>query len=849
MLETTCLVTSGESGGPVVTLDGKVIGITLQSFGAKEKTAASGKPGAKEKVPLGSYVLPINELKPYLDQPETPFDPSQVIGHGSSLSEFILNTYGEFPALLDDEKALRAVASSSSAGLKAQMKALTDKLKAPVGAADNPNRIYLLAYLDDLSGDSASAERRLEGLTRVFPRYAAGHLLLGRILARGAAAINSNPELQKERYTLAKGQYRQAIDYDPNLSYAHRELGGVLMALEEYDPAIEELQKANDQNDSDPEAHLLLGRALLKTGLAGHAKKDLEIAASQLQGPLRADALFDLASANCSLAKAYEMQTGDALHPHASEDAKIEWNACVANLQRATALGYKDPQAYSLLGYAYERTHESASAADAYLQALQGGLKDANVAIETAQIYAKSQRWEDAAAAYRIAAKLRSDDAAIFVELGRCLANQGKEDEANDAFTAAIRIDPDAAGAQAGLGAVLLREKRYRGAVDALRKASQDDPNALDVQELLGEALFYSGDVPSALDAFNRYLTRSPESVPARVFRMKCQIALGQNAAALAEAGRILESAPDNAEAVCLQGQALFRLNRLLEAKKSLQRAGELGYASPDLPLYLGQVLFAIAQPLSDPNRYAEAIRQLETSERAGGQSVDLYRTLAQIYVDLDQPDSAVKALDQARTLDPESEAVFRLYGATWTLKGDFNRAKESYLEALKRDPKDGAAHLGLSRALVELGRPEEAEAEAAKALDTAQGMRFHAEMAYIYLHLGPRRRGDAGTEIAQALRLAPRDPLPRSIEILYSVVAEGKSESQKKIDAYLLDFPTSAAFSRLLDRFGSLPPDLLYDFGELCVKPHRVQALAILERLRTLNAELAERLRKDLDR
>ena len=79
--------------------------------------------------------------------------------------------------------------------------------------------------------------------------------------------------------------------------------------------------------------------------------------------------------------------------------------------------------------------------------------------------------------------------------------------------------------------------------------------------------------------------------------------------------------------------------------------------------------------------------------------------------------DEAIADLRRATQLDPENPDLHQELGITFLLMKDWERARVEYLEAIKHDPTEGAAHNGLGYALEKLGEIQPAVDEFRKAV------------------------------------------------------------------------------------------------------------------------------------
>ncbi len=245
----------------------------------------------------------------------------------------------------------------------------------------------------------------------------------------------------------------------------------------------------------------------------------------------------------------------------------------------------------------------------------------------------------------------------------------------------------------------------------------------------------------------------SGSSAAEHVAKAKAFQSEGKLKAAIIELKNALQQEPDLAEARWLLGNDYLQLDDGQSALKELSRARTLGFNAPELPL-------AIARALILAGKYQEALVEV-----AG--------------IPLGQ--------DQATVLALTGRAQLGLH--------EIDKARDAFEEALKQDPKQADAHLGLATIAAAQSKLDDAGAQIDQVLadhpghmraalmkgeiDLARGKTAEAESAFqgvlkgagdtvdITAHLGmarsliaQNRLDEAAAHIQTVLKVSPNQPL-----------------------------------------------------------------------------------------
>ena len=292
----------------------------------------------------------------------------------------------------------------------------------------------------------------------------------------------------------------------------------------------------------------------------------------------------------------------------------------------------------------------------------------------------------------RTSADVDPETAEVLVSLQRHLELR-KFDEGVAEGEAFLVDHPDVPGLHYAIGVLHLGKQNYQAAVEYLTEATTRDPGHVDGHLQLGTAHTRLG----ALDAGNASLRRA------------------------------LELDPSASEAAFLLGKNLSRQGVNDEAQEWLERAAA---GRPADSLYeLGLLHQKVGKPAAaeeafraalaaDPEHLAATYNLAQALIVAGRREEG--ELLMRRHSDLRQKHHELDQLRKTTLYEWAEAENFAQLAAHYLLNGDHQRAEENFRKALRLDPGDPGATLGLGRTLLDRGRVEEAAAEFEKVVASA---------------------------------------------------------------------------------------------------------------------------------
>lgn len=628
-----------------------------------------------------------------------------------------------------------------------------------------------LAYALAESGRRVEALALLDRAARLSPTSAAVRL-------QRAELLHDAGDLER-----AGAEARRALELDDSEARAHAFFARVLREMGRAEEADRALARAEelDPDVARSEAHLSLERyrsvdvARRQTGrgpetAAGGLDRfvravelrrggDLEAAAVELEESLVEDG--DREEARQALAEIRLLQGR-------LEDALQEYEAVLA--ARADS-----PKLWNERGVTLHRLSRLEPARAAYRRVVS---LDEGYALGWNNLGVALAQLGEAAAAERAFRTATRDDPPpeLLWNLGLFLSLQERADEAVEVYRAAVAADDEVAESWSRLGGALFQAHQLREARDVLIRALELDPERADARYHLGFVLSSLGDFQGALRETKRALEREPV-MPTPVFQLLIDVQFEAGSlpapqtpeqervrygtpvsdfdfepAALDQAFEALRGPSrepvrrEELDQVMAAARVAMERGKLRAAADRAARAAALAPGEPETLLLQGEVL--LRQGLA-----GEALERFQAAAAAGGEDgVGGHEGAARALLELGRVQEAVAAATAARAAGGTPALLARALLAA----GHPERATPVF-EALlaEREGDPGAGVLaGYGEALLEVGRPRDAEVAFRRALEVAQGVAARVGLARALTALGDERA--AAAEYREALRVLP---------------------------------------------------------------------------------------------
>jgi putative PEP-CTERM system TPR-repeat lipoprotein len=546
--------------------------------------------------------------------------------------------------------------------------------------------------------------------------------------------------------------------------------------------SIVELKNAVQKNPDSPQARLLLGQIYLKVGLGAEAEKELSQATKL--GVSR---------------ETVKIQLGEALllmgeYKRLLDEIQPGEQTSKANLARIFQLRADALLALGQLKDACNLFNQSFDA-DKSNPATYWGLAQCAIAERN---NTKAQEWLDAAL------KLQEKQAQTWVFVGDLAQRDKNTEGALAAYSNALKIDPENLAALKNRATILTKLGRMepaRADIDTLRKLY---PKSLAANYLQAAFKFREKKYPEARDALLEALKIAPNYVPALILAGLTENALGNAQTAEAYLNKAVRAAPRNGFALSMLAATQLRLGRPDDAAKTLSPidlektrdarlhsiAGEIALAKKD---YAKAATHFEAAAEINPNSAAirtelgmtrlaqgdnQAMTDLQAAADMAGDSARADNVLILTQLKQKQFDAALIRITELEKKQPQSPLAWNYRGAAYAGKKDAAKARNSFEQALKLDPKFFPAVINLAQLDLAEGKTDQARKRFENILQT-DPKHLQAMLALADLSVRIKDEKAYTSWLEKAIQAHPQAVLPRTALARYYLA---KKEPQKAL-------------------------------------------------------------------
>jgi tetratricopeptide (TPR) repeat protein len=344
---------------------------------------------------------------------------------------------------------------------------------------------FSLAELHLAAGEVADAKILAERLVQGDPRFAAGHLLLGRVYLQ-----QKTPAKAREQFVEARNLAPGAVEITTFMAQAY-------VDEKKWAEAENELEAVLKQQPQEVSA--LESLAAVWTARGQRAKAIARAESYVAQNPA-------VASGHLVLGKLY------------TEDSRFD--AAQAELSRALQLDGRLVKAHSLLGFVYQRQGRRSSALQEFERAIQAQPHEPYLHTVAADLYREENNRDLARKHYEQALAADPNFVLAMNNLAWMYASDGDNlDVALSLAQKAKQLQPASPNATDTLGWIHYKKGLYASAIPLLEECVAKDSQSSVYQYHLGMALFAKGEKQNGrqhLESALRLKLKEPDAQEAR---------------------------------------------------------------------------------------------------------------------------------------------------------------------------------------------------------------------------------------------------------------------------------------------------------------------------------------------
>jgi protein O-GlcNAc transferase len=384
----------------------------------------------------------------------------------------------------------------------------------------------------------------------------------------------------------------------------------------------------------------------------------------------------------------------------------------------------------------HHKAGQLVEAAVLYETAIAANPEFADAVVNLAALRAAQGDFEAAEKCFARALELLPEDTVTLVNYGNLLQRRGDHEAAATNYRSAISHAADLAAAHVGLGNALLSLGHFADSIDAFNKALEFTPDDISIYNSLGSAWLANGYARDALNCLDHALSLDPLNAVAHFNYATALCALDgyeqaiahfdaaarinpawaqahlNKATALCRCGRGDEAIPVFREGLALQPDNLAAKRDMAgalidagERDEPRQLLTEVLAETPNDPdaLYMAANLAHLEQ------RFEDAILYHQQAIKHGGDVADNNNNMANVLLEMDRTDEALKVLLQTLAQEPEFAEGWNSLGNAWLAKENHDEAARAYGRALQLDPTLTMAANNLAASHLRAGRLDQA--------------------------------------------------------------------------------------------------------------------------------------------
>jgi serine/threonine-protein kinase len=514
-----------------------------------------------------------------------------------------------------------------------------------------------------ISGQFEEAIRECKIAIKLDPNYASPHSNLGVIF------------LRKNQLDDAIREYQTAIRLSPKWANFHVQLGNALLEKGEFDKAIQVYRRAIelDPNSSDP--HGNLGNTLVKIKHMEEAIQEYRLAMEL--NPKDAAPHHNLANYFHDIGK-----EDDAIREYETA-ISLEPKLAAPHNGLANCIGKKGQLVAAILEY--RKAIELDSKVSIYHSNLAESLRDQG-------------RLDEAIHEYRIAIALDPNRATRHSGLGHALWDKGELEEAVREHRLACKLEPTSAEHRNALGLDFQKKRQFDAAIQEFRFAIKLDPNYALAYYNLGNIFREKGEPNEAIENYRKAISLDPKIANSHLGLGNALFDKGQLDEGIAEYRRAIELKPNDATFHDNLGHALYQKKQFAEAASQFRIAIILDAKSANMH-------YDLAVALKDGGQLEEAITEYRMALHLDPKLAYPHDGLASIAAIRQDWDGTIAEAQKAIELDPKFVLPYSKLGVALQQKGMFEKARDTFKQAIKLSPEKDPQYQLLHRLLQECER------------------------------------------------------------------------------------------------------------------------------------------------
>jgi putative PEP-CTERM system TPR-repeat lipoprotein len=514
---------------------------------------------------------------------------------------------------------------------------------------NDPETNYIGGVLAFEQADFDLAEVRLLKVLKAAPGHAKTLLLFGSV------------NFAQKDYEQAAYYIKKYLQMEPENMDARKLLGRTYMLMEQYREAQATLQSGLRAGENDAELLGLIGLSQIQGGDIASGITDLEkaVVAAPKSNALRGE-----------LAKAY-ISAGE------TENA-------IKQLNKILAEGGNKSQTEMLKVSAYLRANDYDKAINVALDVLERYPGDVAVMSLVGNVFAASGDLVEARKYFNEALKIEPENTQVVMLLAGLEEVEGNFEQAKALYEKLNESDAKAIEPLLALARLAEQEKDYEKMVFWLDQANNKMPLDIRPKKILAEYYLREKKLEEAGLLVTQAIEIAPRDYALLLLQARLQMAEGQYNKAMPLLDELLIKVPDSVFVRAMLGEAYFKLDQNVDARR------QLGIVLEKQPYYVPALLLMAALELRSDNhdqalKYAGQIQKVQPDLYTG------YELAGNALMAKKDHAGAKNSYEKAWKLQQSSELAIKLSEAS-SRSGKYEEATRPLLVWLNEHPNDSRA-------------------------------------------------------------------------------------------------------------------------------------------------------------
>lgn len=355
-----------------------------------------------------------------------------------------------------------------------------------------------------------------------------------------------------------------------------------------------------------------------------------------------------------------------------------QYQEATRHLEQVIKLDPENGEAYTWLGFVYDKLGDSEKALEAYHEACRLTPNNYKAYFESGKIYLKLKRYNEALEPLSQCVSLKPDFPDVFFNLGMAYESLGLLDKSAEAYEQFVKINPGPTWTGLNqLGSIYVKLNRYDKAAPIFQEVIKANPSDIKATYNLAYAYYMTGQYGLAVPLYMKLIDLNPEDAKtyySLLFQLYDKSEQYEKAMEVCQ--KIISLSPDNPN-------HRFNLGIICTKIENYEKALECFNQALSLDPNFDPAFYNIGLVYFKQKKYAEAIKAFSEYTEIMPDNPDAFYNIGTGYLQLKKYEQAIKPLQRAVELRQDYDIAHYNLAIAYYAVGDRFSANVEY-ETLK---------------------------------------------------------------------------------------------------------------------------------------------------------------------